>query len=61
MGAKYESTKPDGYLKTRNNVFLERESKLQERTVREQRELRDLPAQSRANYGDNDLKFKGDK
>lgn len=61
MGARYESSKPDGYMRTRNNIFLERELKLQDRTYREQGALRDLPEQTRANYGDNDLRFKGDK
>lgn len=51
MGAKYVSDKPDGYLKTRNNVYLDREHKQQQRTAQEQAQLRDLPAQSRANYG----------
>lgn len=51
MGAKYESEKPDGYLKTRNNIYLDREAKQQQRTAREQAQLRDLPQQSKANYG----------
>lgn len=51
MGAKYESEKPDGYLKTRNNVYLDREAKQQSRTAQEQAQLRDLPPQSKANYG----------
>ncbi len=61
MSAKYVSQKPDGYLKTRNNVYLEREANQQERTFAEQSALRNLPEQTRSNYGDNDLKFKGDK
>lgn len=51
MGAKYESEKPDGYQSTRNNVYLEREQKQQVRTVKEQGALRNLPEQSKANYG----------
>ncbi len=51
MGAQYESEKPDGYLKTRNNVYLDREHKQQQRTAQEQAQLRDLPEQSKANYG----------
>lgn len=51
MSAKYTSNKPDGYLKTRNNVYLDREHNQQERTAQEQSQLRDLPAQSKANYG----------
>lgn len=51
MGAKYVSDKPDGYLKTRNNVYLDREMKQQQRGAQEQAQLRDLPSQSKANYG----------
>lgn len=51
MGAKYTSNKPDGYMKTRNNIYLEREAKQQERGAQEQAQLRDLPEQSKANYG----------
>lgn len=51
MGAKYESPKPDGYKSTRNNIYLEREVKQQERAFKEQGALRDLPPQSAANYG----------
>lgn len=56
MSAKYESKKPDGYLKTRNNVYLEREMKQQQRGAQEQSQLRDLPEQSKANYGKKDYK-----
>ncbi len=58
MGAKYESDKPDGYMKTRNCIFREREAKLQERTFADQAALRDLPAQSKANYGNKDISYK---
>lgn len=51
MGAKYESDKPDGYLKTRNALYRDREMKQQTRTAQETAQLRDLPAQSKANYG----------
>lgn len=51
MGAKYVSDKPDGYLKTRNNVYLDREMKQQQRGAQEQAQLRNLPEQSKANYG----------
>jgi hypothetical protein len=51
MGAKYVSDKPDGYLSTRNNVYLDREQKQQVRTFEEQGALRNLPAQSKENYG----------
>lgn len=51
MGAKYESDKPDGYLKTRNAVYLERERLQQERAAEEQRQLQNLQPQSKANYG----------
>lgn len=56
MGAKYESSKPDGYLKTRNNVYLDREQKQQVRTFSEQGASRNLPPQSKANYGKKDYK-----
>ena len=55
MGAKYVSDKPDGYLSTRNNVYLDREQKQQVRTFREAGACRDLPAQSMANYGKKDI------
>lgn len=58
MGAKYESNKPDGYLKVRNNVFLEREAKQQECAYERQGALRDLPPQSKENYGKGDISFK---
>jgi hypothetical protein len=51
MGAKYVSDKPDGYLSTRNNVYLDREKKQEVRTFKEAGACRDLPAQSKANYG----------
>lgn len=51
MSAKYESEKPDGYLKTRNAVFRDREAKQEVRTYAEQSALRNLPPQSKANYG----------
>jgi hypothetical protein len=51
MGAKYVSDKPDGYLKTRNNVYIDREHKQQQRTAQEQAQVRDIPPQTKANYG----------
>lgn len=51
MGAKYTSNKPDGYLSTRNNVCLDREQKQEVRTYKEAGASRNLPAQSKANYG----------
>lgn len=51
MSAKYESTKPDGYLATRNNVYLDREIKQEVRTMKEQGACRNLPPQSKENYG----------
>lgn len=56
MGAKYESTKPDGYLSTRNNVYLDREKKQQQRTFEEQGACRNLPEQTKENYGNKDYK-----
>ena len=55
MGAKYVSDKPDGYLKTRNNVYLDREAKQETRTYAEAGASRNLPAQSKANYGKKDI------
>ena len=55
MGAKYVSDKPDGHLKTRNNVYLDRERKVQERAMSEQGASRNLPEQSKANYGKKDI------
>lgn len=51
MGAKYTSPKPDGFLATRNNVYLERERKQEVRTYAESGACRNLPAQSKENYG----------
>lgn len=51
MGAKYNSQKPDGYLSTRNNINLEREQKQEVRTYKEQGASRNLPEQTKANYG----------
>lgn len=56
MGAKYESSKPDGYLSTRNNVYLDREMKQQVRTYEEAGACRNLPAQSNENYGKKNYK-----
>tara|TARA_R110000868_G_scaffold228058_1_gene481024 strand:+ start:107 stop:292 length:186 start_codon:yes stop_codon:yes gene_type:complete len=55
MSAKYTSQKPDGYLPTRNNVYLDREQKQQVRTCAETCALRNLPEQSKANYGKKDI------
>lgn len=55
MGAKYNSQKPDGYMSTRNNIYLEREQKQQERTYREAGASRNLPEQSKENYGKKDI------
>lgn len=51
MSAKYVSDKPDGYLKERNNVYLDREKKQEVRTYQEAGACRNLAAQSKANYG----------
>lgn len=51
MSAKYTSQKPDGYLETRNNVYLDREQRQEARTYREAGACRNLPAQSKSNYG----------
>lgn len=51
MSAKYVSDKPDGYLSTRNNVYLDREQKQEVRTYKEAGASRNLPSQSKANYG----------
>ncbi len=55
MGAKYTSNKPDGYLSTRNNVYLDREQKQEVRTYKEAGASRNLPEQSKANYGKKDI------
>ncbi len=51
MGAKYVSPKPDGYQATRNNIYLERGAKQEVRTYVEAGASRNLPAQSKQNYG----------
>ncbi len=51
MGAQYTSNKPDGYLATRNNVYLDREYKQEIRTYKEAGACRNLPDQNMTNYG----------
>jgi hypothetical protein len=51
MGAKYGSPKPDGYQSTRNGIYREREQKQQIRTCENTCALRNLPTQSKENYG----------
>lgn len=51
MTANYTSPKPDGYLRTRNNVYLMRGAIQEDRTYREAGASRNLPEQSKANYG----------
>lgn len=51
MGAKYGSPKPDGYQSTRNGICREREQKQQIRTCENTCALRNLPTQSKENYG----------
>lgn len=51
MGAKYNSQKQDGYLSTRNNVYLEREMKQEVECYRHAGASRNLPEQSKENYG----------
>jgi len=55
MGARYTSQKPDGYLSTRNNLYLEREALQQTRTYKEAGASRNLPTQSKENYGKKDI------
>ncbi len=55
MSAEYVSPKPDGYLVTRNNIYLSREHKQVVRTMDEQGACRNLPEQSAANYGKKTL------
>ncbi len=56
MSAKYTSQKPDGYQATRNNIYLEREQKQETRTYKEAGACRNLPVQSKENYGKKDYK-----
>ena len=58
MGARFVSQKPDGYLRTRNNIYLEREQQQEVRTYKEAGASRNLPAQSKANYGKDDISGK---
>ncbi len=55
MGAKYTSPKPDGYMSTRNNIYLAREQYQETCTYREAGASRNLPPQSKANYGKKDI------
>lgn len=55
MSAKYNSQKKDGYLSTRNNIYLDREHKQQERTTKEHAQLCNLQQQTKANYGKKQL------
>ncbi len=56
MGARYTSPKPDGYQATRNNIYLEREMKQEMRTYKEAGACRNLPEQSKENYGKKEYK-----
>lgn len=56
MGAKYTSDKSDGYLSTRNNIYLEREKQQQLKTYAASGCCRNLSPQTKENYG----KKKGD-
>ena len=51
MSAEYTSPKPDGYLNTRNEVYRDREKKMQVQTKKELDVLSNMPAQSKENYG----------
>ena len=51
MSAKYVSTKPDGYLNGRDEVYRDREKKVEMRAFQNQSALRNLPPQSKENYG----------
>jgi hypothetical protein len=51
MGAKYNSQKLDGYMSTRNNIYLERERQQEIRTYKEAGASRNLPQQTKENYG----------
>jgi hypothetical protein len=51
MSVNYSSPKPDGYLVVRNEVYRDREIKQRVRTFAEQGVLRNLPEQSKQNYG----------
>ena len=55
MGAKYNSQKPDGYLSTRNNIYLAREKQQETRTYAEAGACRNLSEQSKENYGKKDI------
>jgi hypothetical protein len=55
MGAKYTSPKPEGYLSTRNNIYLAREKQQETRTYAEAGACRNLPTQSKENYGKRDI------
>ena len=56
MSAEYNSPKSDGYLKMRNEVYRERVKLLQARDMYSQACLRNLPEQSKENYGKEDYK-----
>ena len=51
MSANYTSNKPDGYCSTRNEIYQVRQAQLQDRAAREQEVLRNLPPQTKENYG----------
>lgn len=56
MPANYVSPKPDGYLSIRNEVYQDRRKKLEMRDVKAQDVLRNLPSQTKENYGKKDFK-----
>ena len=51
MGAKYTSNKPDGHRATRNSIYRVREEKLEIRTFKDAGACRNLPEQTKENYG----------
>lgn len=51
MGAKYTSQKPDGYQATRNNIYLKREQNQEIDCYRHAGASRNLPEQTKENYG----------
>ena len=56
MGAKYNSQKPDGYMSVRNAVYKYRDAIQQTREAMHQDALRNLPEQSKENYGKKSYK-----
>lgn len=55
MSAKYVCEESAGYLATRNEIYRLRAMQLEQREAKAQAVLRNLPEQSKENYGKKEM------